>query len=128
MKKYESEIRVLRAIVRGFQLEGSSIQRAIAKAKGDKKHSLRVKKGSLGHHARYHLLAYAMLRQVPYKNAEQSTRCPPDVDFLLKVLSAHSNLAWVVEPVNGKTYGRWTPWTVEMVKNWLDAVPEKSDA
>lgn len=123
-KRYESGIRVLRAIVRGFQLEGTDIQRAITKSKGDKKHQLRVKKGSLGCTARYHFLAYAFLRGLPYKVVEQHTNCPPHVDSLLKVVSSHENLTFVTEVTNGRSYSRWVPWTREMIEGWLMAVPE----
>lgn len=120
----EIHVQVLRAKIRGLQAEGTTIQRKIARSEGAEKHSLRTRKNALGHHTRYHLLAYAFFRGVPYKRVEQRTRAEIHTKLLLDIVSAHQSLTKVTELKDGRSYTRWVPWTTEMLEVWLKAANE----
>lgn len=114
----EFHVQVLRAKIRGLQAEGVTIQRRIARVKGETKHSLRCRKNMLGHFTRYHLLAYAFFRGVPYRCVEQRSRSALDIGLLLSVLKAHSDLDWMSK----EPHLRGKPWAQETVERWLRAV------
>jgi peptidyl-tRNA hydrolase len=68
---YSIGLQVLRAKVRGFQAAGTTISSRISDSAGKRKASFWDKKRELGTYTRYHLIAYGLLRDIPY---EQRTR------------------------------------------------------
>jgi hypothetical protein len=105
-------IRILRSKVRGFQAEGISIHKRIRKSFGDKRNELWQQKRELGHHARIHLIAYGLLRGIPYNKIEQPAEgneiC---LQAVFDMMKAHAE--W---PLSGKITG-------EYVENLLKKVP-----
>jgi hypothetical protein len=84
-------LQVLRVKLRGFQVTGSTITSRIRKSEKERKNRLWNEKRRLGVHCRYHLVAYGLLRGVPY---DQIERCAPsnklDPKRLLDVILAHN--------------------------------------
>ena len=68
-------LQVLRAKLRGFGDTGASITSRIAKSEKERKHDLWNQKRLLGTYCRYHLVAYGLLRGIPYERIE---RCAPN--------------------------------------------------
>ena len=66
-----TQLQVLRGKIRGLQLEGATIHNRIRKTKGQTRHELWLRKRQLGKVCREHLIAYAMLRGVPYLSVEK---------------------------------------------------------
>lgn len=71
MKKYQ--LKGLQEEIKAAAADGRAFNARIQAASGPERHALRLEKGSLGHAARYLLLAYALLRGVPYGVVER--RC-----------------------------------------------------
>jgi len=104
-------LQILRAKIRGFQSTGMTITARIGKAEKERKNRLWNQKRSLGYHCRHHLIAYGLLRGVPYDQVE---RCAPnnrpDPKLVLDIVVAHN---------------RWTPekglvsYDLEKVKQYL---------
>jgi hypothetical protein len=67
------QLLLLKAKIKGLAQEGIRFQRLIAKAVGDKKQVLRQKKKHLGEFSRYYLIAYALLRNIPYNSVEPTS-------------------------------------------------------
>lgn len=83
-------LQVLRAKIRGFQAAGTSIHHRIRKARGQKRNELWHQKRALGRQNRDHLIAYAILRGVPYERIEQcAERNRPDPLVVLDLVRAH---------------------------------------
>lgn len=86
-------LQVLSAKLRGFQAAGSTISSHISQAQKERKSRLWDRKRALGTHCRYHLVAYGLLRNLPY---EQIERCAPqnrlDPQRLLDIMLAHADL------------------------------------
>jgi 23S rRNA A1618 N6-methylase RlmF len=108
-------VQVLRAKVRGFAAEGSSIQRMISASSGVEKQSLWTRKRQLGTEQRYHLLAYGLLRGMDYKQIESNSKSPPDAKRLLDVIKSHDRHRKVTQ--EGRV--RYVEWTVEDVSGLL---------
>jgi len=108
-------LRALRAKVRGFQAEGTSIQKRITAASGPTKASLWDMKRALGGEQRYYLLAYGLLRGLKYSQMESNARHLPDPNRLLAVMREHDRYRTVVQ--DGRT--RVVEWTLEDVKSLL---------
>jgi len=72
---YAIGLQALRAKIRGFHVAGSTISARISKAKGKRRERLWRLKHELGTHARYHLIAYGLLRGKAY---DQIERCAPN--------------------------------------------------
>jgi hypothetical protein len=85
-------LQVLRAKVRGFQAAGSTISSRISKSEKERKNKLWDDKRRLGTHCRYHLVAYGLLRDVPYAQIEQ---CAPNnllrPESVLEIMLAHAS-------------------------------------
>lgn len=94
-QEFHIGLRVLQAKIRGFQEAGMTITSRISKAEREKKHQLWCKKRELGNHCRAHLVAYGLLRGVPYDQIERcaaNNKLSPQV--VLDIMLAHN---------------RWTP-------------------
>ena len=70
----KSELVGLRDEVKRLADEGRALNPRIAAAFGDARHEARQVKGGIGYRARVALLAYALLRDVPYESLERTTR------------------------------------------------------
>lgn len=84
-------LQALRAKIRGFHVSGSAISSRICKSKGDKRARLWIAKRALGAECRYHLIAYALLRGIPYHKVErcaQNNR--PNPEKVLRLIQEHS--------------------------------------
>ena len=92
---YPIGLQVLRAKIRGFQSSGSTISSRITRSEKERKNRLWNQKRALGVHCRAHLVAYGLLRGVPY---DQIERCAPNnklnPQVVLDIMLAHN---------------RWTP-------------------
>jgi hypothetical protein len=88
---YHIGLQVLRAKIRGFQAAGSTISSRISKAEKERKNRLWNEKRLLGVHCRHHLVAYGLLRGVPY---DQIERCASnnklDPQKVLAIVLAHN--------------------------------------
>jgi hypothetical protein len=89
---YHIGLKVLRAKIRGFQSAGESIRHRIKKTKGLKRHTLWVEKRDLGSYNREHLIAYGLLKGVPYERIE---RCAenngPDAKKVFELMLQHGS-------------------------------------
>lgn len=72
-KSNSSKLSSLREEIKRLAEEGRSYNPRIAAAAGPERHALRQEKGGVGYAARVALLAYAMLRGVPYRRLERVT-------------------------------------------------------
>lgn len=85
-------LQVLRAKIRGLQAAGISLHNRIRKAKGPKRNELWNEKRRLGCYNREHLIAYGLLRGVPYGRIE---RCAeenrPDAARVFELMRAHGD-------------------------------------
>lgn len=85
-------LQVLRAKIRGFQAAGISLHNRIHKAKGSKRYKLWNEKRRLGCYAREHLIAYGLLRGVPYERIERcKEKNRPDAARVFELMRAHGN-------------------------------------
>jgi hypothetical protein len=88
---YHIGLQVLRSKIRGFHAAGTTITARISKAEKERKGRLWNQKRSLGLHCRYHLVAYGLLRGVPY---DQIERCAPNNKLnpkvILDIMLAHN--------------------------------------
>jgi hypothetical protein len=113
-------LQILRAKVRGFQVTGSTLQSRISKAKGARKSRLWELKHRLGNQARYHLVAYGLLRGVPYERIERcSTNNKLNAEKLLEIMVAHTGIVEMTCPDGRKLMG-WAHYDLERVKALLD--------
>jgi hypothetical protein len=88
---YPIGLQILRAKIRGFQATGATISSRITKSEKDRKNRLWNQKRSLGVHCRAHLVAYGLLRGVPYHQIEQcapNNKLSPQV--VLDIVLAHN--------------------------------------
>ena len=110
---YHTGLQVLRAKLRGFHAAGSTLSSRISTSHKERKSRLWNQKRSLGVHCRYHLVAYGLLRGVPYHQIE---RCAPtnrlDPKRLLAIIEEHN---------------QWTP-ERGFVRYDVDAVTKLLDA
>lgn len=67
-------LEILRAKIRGFHITGSKIAKKISKSKGLRKHQLWDLKRSVGDACRCHLVAYGLIRGIPYENIEKCSK------------------------------------------------------
>jgi len=83
-------LQILRAKIKGFQSSGEAFQRQISKNKGVKRQNLWHEKRLLGSHGREHLIAYGLLRGVPYERIEKcSKNNKPVAERVLQLMLAH---------------------------------------
>jgi hypothetical protein len=86
------KLQALRAKVRGFHAAGETLRCWIGKAKGPAKSKLWYEKRQLGVYNRYNLIAYGLLRGIPYENIERcSNNNKPDPREVLKVVLEHAS-------------------------------------
>jgi hypothetical protein len=102
----KTELLALKAKVCGFEHTSRVLRKRITKHKGVRRGELRLKKRHLGEYTREHLIAYGLLRNVPYDQIE--AKCAdnnkPSVTAVLEIILSHC--AW-----NEKS--KWTRVTVE---------------
>jgi hypothetical protein len=131
-------LQVLRAKIRGFQASGSTISSHITKSEKERKNRLWNEKRALGNHCRAHLVAYGLLRGVPYGQIErpaENNKLNPQV--VLDIMTAHNgwdpkrgyikyDLETVVKLLEGGT-GKWvkqangtSQWVVEAPQTALE--------
>jgi hypothetical protein len=85
-------IQVLRAKVRGLQAAGISIHNRIRKAKGPKRNKLWDDKRALGSFSREHLIAYGLMRGVPYDKIERCAKGnQPSAAVVFELMKAHAD-------------------------------------
>jgi len=88
-----TSLQVLRAKIRGLQAAGVSIHNRIRKAKGPKRNRLWNEKRCLGGYNREHLIAYGLLRGIPYTRIEKcSENNRPNPQKVFELVQAHG--AW----------------------------------
>ncbi len=117
---YPIGLQVLRAKIRGFQSAGSTITSRIAKSEKERKNRLWNEKRALGNHCRHHLVAYGLLRGVPYGKIEKcapNNRISPQV--VLDIMLAHNGR----DPKRG--YAKYDLETVTKLLESPLAAPEK---
>jgi len=110
MRLKKKDLPGLRAEIKRLADEGRAYHSRIRAARGPERHALRMEKKDVGEGARVLLLAYALLRGVPYRALE--ARCREDVD----------GRGWLVSAVRREA-GRWAPDGVqdEAVEAWFGA-------
>jgi hypothetical protein len=117
---YHIGLQILRAKVRGFHVTGATLQSRISKATGAKKNRLWELKHRLGNQARYHLVAYGLLRGVPYHQIERcSANNKLNPEKLLEIMVAHAGP--VEATSDGRTFMIWQTFDLEKVKALLAA-------
>lgn len=102
-----TKLLALKAKVCGFQHVGQRLRSRITRTNGDVRHALWNRKRDLGDHARVHLIAYGLLRNVPYERIEG--RCAkenkPNPAAVQSVIHAHvypwQKSEWPIERVAG---------------------------
>lgn len=117
----DTKLQVLRAKIKGLQGEGEALRRRIQKSSGLKRHSLWQQKRALGVYSRYHLVAYGLLRGVPYEKIERCDKNNQlDPTKIFELMKAH--VQWQQERVLGKLVDTLT---LEKVKASLEITPAK---
>jgi len=112
-------LQVLRAKIRGFQATGATFSSRISKSEKERKNRLWNEKRRLGNHCRAHLVAYGLLRGVPY---DQIERCAPtnklNPQVVLDIMTAHNGwdpkrgyIKYDLETVQGLLDGKVGQWT-----------------
>lgn len=110
----------IRAMVKGIAQEGVVIRKQISSSVKDKRAAFWNKKRTLGHYARNIYLAYALIRNVPYKICEN--KCDelskPQAKQIFEILESFAKNSFAKE------------YNVETIQNWLDAenIQEKAIA
>lgn len=85
-------LQVLRAKIRGLQAAGISIHNRIRKAKGPKRNKLWDEKRRLGGYNREHLIAYGLLRGIPYGRIERcAEENKPNAASVFELMKAHGD-------------------------------------
>lgn len=93
---YHIGLQVLRAKIRGLYATGLSLQKEITKTYSDpfagpRRQQLRQQKRSLGVYTREHLIAYGLLRGIPYEYIERcSANNLPNVKRVNELIKQHS--------------------------------------
>jgi len=111
-------LQVLKAKIRGFQASGSTISSRITKSEKDRKNRLWNEKRALGVHCRAHLVAYGLLRGVPY---DQIEKCAPNnklnPQVVLDIMLAHNGwdpkrgyIKYDLDTVKGLLEGKVGKW------------------
>ena len=87
----KTELLVLKSKVCGLEHSSHKFRRRIAKSKGDRKWKLQFRKAVLGSFTREHLIAYGLLRGVPYEKIEGkcATGNEPNVFRVSDIIRAH---------------------------------------
>lgn len=87
----EIRLQVLKAKIRGFEAEAMSLRKQINRLTGEKRCPVWERKRALGTYTREHLVAYGLLRRIPYQKIEQKVgkENPLDLDAVLEVIHVH---------------------------------------
>lgn len=89
---YSIGLQVLRAKLRGFHAAGSTISSRISKSEKERKSRLWDVKRQLGTHCRHHLIAYGLLRGIPYNQIERcAPNNKPNPQAVLDIMLAHAD-------------------------------------
>lgn len=85
------ELQVLKAKIRGFELEAQSHRKYINSVHGDRRCMAWQRKREFGTFTREHLLAYGLLRNIPYEILEHKTGefNAPNTVRVLEIIQAH---------------------------------------
>lgn len=87
----KTELLVLKSKLCGLEISSRRFRRRIAKLKGMKRWTLRHRKLALGAYTREHLIAYGLLRNVPYERIE--AKCAkgnePNIDRVVDIVQSH---------------------------------------
>lgn len=131
---YHTGLQVLRAKVRGFQAAGLTLSSRISTSRKERRSRFWNEKRALGVHCRYHLVAYGLLRGVPY---DQIERCAPtnrlDPKRLLAIIEEHNmwaagqgfvryDLDTVKKLLEGQV-GRWVKRSDKVAPEWIVSFP-----
>jgi hypothetical protein len=105
----------LKAKVKGLAAEAAKTRELIRKSRGKKRHLLWHTKRFIGTDARYHLLAYGLLRGIPYEKMEPKTSDLGNFDFnyLLSIMHGHM-----------RCFDR-SLWSVRLLKNTISSSKQK---
>ncbi len=109
--KMNMYLRVLKSKICGFQLESLKIRKEISRSSGIRRFDLWNMKRFIGSYARDHLIAYALIKGIPYCDIERKATCEPLASVILKIIHAH------VSYVEGRN------WTLERVQKLLTRPP-----
>lgn len=110
-------LQVLRAKIRGFHVTGTTFTSRIKKAHADHKNRLWVQKRHLGVYARYHSLAYGILRGIPYAHIEKcAPNNRPNPQTILDTVLLHT--MWTSAQYLRATHG-WDVCSLQVVNDWL---------
>ena len=109
-------LRMLKAKIRGFDVEGRSIRTRISKSSGLDKNNLWNLKRQLGYYTRYYLIAYGLLKGTPYHKIERKTvTLCMDIKLIQKIIFENTS-SW-----------RHKDWPLERVKELLQVTNPLSE-
>lgn len=88
----KTELLVLKSKLCGLEHSSRKFRKRIVKSKGDRRWSLRFQKNALGAHTREHLIAYGLLRNIPYEKIE--AKCAkgnePNAKRITEIVQTHA--------------------------------------
>lgn len=106
----KSKLLILKAIIKGLAAEGIRSRLFINRSSGEKRERHWNTKRSIGAEARYYLLAYGLLRGLPYEKMEPSS----NKDRLASYLFDYNYLAQICQRYGlYRDRGKWTPANLE---------------
>lgn len=85
----KSNLRVLQSEIKNAAKAGRDFNAHIQAARGPERSALRGQKAAIGWTARHLLLAYLLLREVPYRVGEAVTRTQPSISKLRELALSH---------------------------------------
>lgn len=91
---FDLNIQVLRAKIRGLMASSISLNQKLKKTSGKKRMSIREHKKQLGSQMRYHLIAYCLMKQIPYEKIERCSKDNrPNPHLVLEIMRQHGSKA-----------------------------------
>jgi hypothetical protein len=85
-------LQILRAKIIGFQTVGISYKKRIGKTSGDERHKLWCQKRAIGCYNREHLIAYGLLRGIPYERIEKcAEQNRPNAEKVYLLIEQHGD-------------------------------------
>lgn len=117
------ELLTLKAKIKGLAEESHRIRRLMRDKTGDDRFYLWNLKRSVGKEVRYHLLAYALLREIPYSKIEPNS----NKDYLRQ--PCHFNYSYLLQIV--QHHCRWNDkikLIPRMIQDWIFADLYRRDA
>jgi hypothetical protein len=110
--RMSSGVQLLRAKIRGLQAEGVTIRRRIAGSCGPTRNEFWERKRMLGAEARYHFLAYGLLRGRTYRQIEAvggvNRGHGINAAKLLELVKAHERFKTTRSERGGVRLSEWT--------------------